>query len=263
MPDNPDRRVLRSAPARISRSSRASSVSIAEVIPDGDHAERIEQTDLFPWRMICALECTFALPSGGARKELGTGWLAGPRTVLTAAHNVFQPALGGFAKEVLVEPAHGSDSGRIGQSSTQVDCLEGYRQSQDPDLDIGVVHLDVGYPDLGSFTFAVLEQSDADSLRISVSGYPSESPPRRLLHHTKDLVLATATRLFYRSDTLRGQSGSPAWAILEGEPSPCVVGVHGRGTDLTPSGLPAANSAVRITDAIFSAIRHWVEPTAT
>ena len=74
--------------------------SALETVIDTDDRRRILETDLFPWRTICALHITSAL--GGF---VGTGWLAGPRTVITAGHCVYHLAdMGGWANEIEVTP---------------------------------------------------------------------------------------------------------------------------------------------------------------
>src|SRR4051794_24962558 len=50
-----------------------------------DERQRVLDTDLTPWRKICSLQMRGALGSG----VIGTGWLVGPRTVITAGHCVF------------------------------------------------------------------------------------------------------------------------------------------------------------------------------
>src|SRR5512135_392612 len=51
-----------------------------ESIIGTDDRVRILDTDLTPWRMICSLE----MRGPSSSSVIGTGWLAGPRTVMTA-----------------------------------------------------------------------------------------------------------------------------------------------------------------------------------
>jgi V8-like Glu-specific endopeptidase len=77
--------------------------ALESVIGDVDDRTRILETKLTPWRQICALDIE---GKNGAR-FIGTGWLAGPRTVVTAGHCVHHPDLGGWAERITVSPARG------------------------------------------------------------------------------------------------------------------------------------------------------------
>ena len=60
-------------------------VAAIEAIVDYDDRVRITQTTLVPWRRLCALRIHF--PSGSQAR--GTGFLVGPRAVITAGHCVY------------------------------------------------------------------------------------------------------------------------------------------------------------------------------
>src|SRR4051812_15241614 len=55
-----------------------------ETVIGQDDRTRILETHLPPWRMICALEMETTFGS-----FIGTGWFAGPKTLITAGHCVF------------------------------------------------------------------------------------------------------------------------------------------------------------------------------
>jgi glutamyl endopeptidase len=62
---------------------------------------RILDTELAPWRMICALRMRGQSGAGA----LGTGWFIGPRTVLTAGHCVYSTSFfDGWASSIEVIP---------------------------------------------------------------------------------------------------------------------------------------------------------------
>src|SRR5690606_38953892 len=50
-----------------------------EVIVGSDDRVRISETSKFPWRMICSL----VIHSASEDRYIGTGWLVGPRTIIT------------------------------------------------------------------------------------------------------------------------------------------------------------------------------------
>src|SRR4029450_3925081 len=84
---------------------RRSGPGLESVLGPDDRA-RILDTELPPWRMICALEMRG--PSGAG--AIGTGWLVGPRTILTAGHCVHSGRFyGGWARESVGGPGrHGA-----------------------------------------------------------------------------------------------------------------------------------------------------------
>ena len=79
-----------------------------ETVIGRDERVRILDTDLAPWRMICALRMR-----AQRRGTLGTGWFIGPKTVLTAGHCVFSTGFfGGWASTIEVIPGlNGSGDG--------------------------------------------------------------------------------------------------------------------------------------------------------
>jgi V8-like Glu-specific endopeptidase len=102
-----------------------------ETVIGRDERVRILDTDLAPWRMICALRMRG--PSGAG--AIGTGWFIGPKTVLTAGHCVFSTGFfGGWASIIEMIPGlNGSGDGRgtrpYGSVSSQrfssIDPLDG------------------------------------------------------------------------------------------------------------------------------------------
>lgn len=73
-----------------------------ETVIDRDDRVRILDTELYPWRMICALHMRG--PNGAG--AIGTGWFIGPKTVVTAGHCVFSNYFfGGRASTNEILPA--------------------------------------------------------------------------------------------------------------------------------------------------------------
>lgn len=101
----------------------AGRVGIETVILD-DGRVRISQTALLPWRMICALRIT---GSNGVR-AVGTGWLIGPRTLVTAGHCVHHPDLGGWAARIEVSAGREtvrSSRTRLSPARASLPCKSG------------------------------------------------------------------------------------------------------------------------------------------
>src|SRR5215217_3015125 len=109
-----------------------------------DERVRILDTDLPPWRMICALRMRG--PSGAG--AIGTGWFIGPKTVLTAGHRVFSTRFfGGWASSMEIIPGLvglGDDAamrpyGSI--TSERFTSVDRWVEAEDADFDIGCIHL--------------------------------------------------------------------------------------------------------------------------
>lgn len=236
-----------------------------ESILAGDDRVRILDTDLPPWRMICALRMTS--PSGGT--AIGTGWFIGPKTVLTAGHCVFSNHFfGGWASSIEVIPgllgagdaAANRPYGSV--TSTRFSSVDRWVQSEDADFDIGCIHLDQAKgEEVGWFALTTIPPDDLLGYLVNVSGYPGDrGGGNEQYHHRNRVLRVTERRIYYEVDTFGGQSGAPVW-IHENEGSPpLAVGIHAYGTGGTPASLGiTANSAPRIIPEVLDKLTEWVE----
>jgi V8-like Glu-specific endopeptidase len=238
---------------------RARSTTLESILGDTDRRKQILETELTPWRMICALE--IESQSGGA--FVGTGWFAGPRTVITAGHCVFDPIeLGGWAKKITVVPGRNVDKKPFKTAtSSAFSTTDRWQQAQDADFDYGVIHLntDLG-ASVGSFSVGVLPDEALKNRLVNVSGYPFEPGEGKAQYfHANRVKALTGRRLFYDIDTMGGQSGSPVWAYEEGSDIPVVVAIHAYGVGGVPNGLNVvANSGPRVLPEVLEVIRGWI-----
>jgi V8-like Glu-specific endopeptidase len=76
------------------------SQTVAEVVIGRDDRVQITNTTAYPWRTICSLIIT----ARDGSRWIGTGWLVGPRTVITAGHCVYMHKRGGWARSIEVIP---------------------------------------------------------------------------------------------------------------------------------------------------------------
>jgi V8-like Glu-specific endopeptidase len=235
-----------------------------ETVLGVDDRVRILDTDLSPWRMICALRMRG--PSGAG--AIGTGWFIGPRTVLTAGHCVFSSHFfGGWANTIEVIPGmngngDSSDARPYGSATTQrLSSLDRWTESQDPDFDIGCIHLDQPLGEVvGWFSVGALPPDRLESFLVNVSGYPGDRGAGAEQYHARNRVLqVTERRIFYEVDTYGGQSGAPVWIHEEEGAPPLAVGVHAYGTGGAPVGGAPSNSAPRIIPEVLDKIIGWVE----
>jgi glutamyl endopeptidase len=230
-----------------------------------DERVRILDTDLAPWRAICSLQMRGPTGSGA----IGTGWFVGPRTVLTAGHCVFSNFFfGGWAATVdvvpgrngLGPPAESEPFGRV--TSTSFSSVDRWQSDEDPDFDIGCIHLDEPLGEtVGWFPLGVRTAEQLEGFLVNVSGYPADRSDGAAQYHGHNRILRVSERrLFYEVDTFGGQSGAPVW-IYESDDTtrPLAVGVHAYGIGGTPASLGiTANSAPRITPEVLALVTEWV-----
>ncbi len=238
---------------------RPRSSPLESILGDTDRRKQILETELTPWRMICALE----IESQSGAAFVGTGWFACPRTVITAGHCVFDPVeLGGWAKKITVVPGRNVDKKPFqSASSSSFSSTDRWQEAQDADFDYGVIHLstDLGAA-VGSFSVGVLPDAALKNRLVNVSGYPFEPGEGRAQYfHANRVKALTGRRLFYDIDTMGGQSGSPVWAYEEGTDVPVVVAIHAYGVGGVPANLNVvANSGPRVLPEVLEVIRGWI-----
>ena len=237
---------------------RLNPVTGLETIIGTDQRVAVPDSDTDPWRRICQLD--LAGPMGTFK---GTGWFAGPATVITAGHCVHYAAFfGGWAEAITVTPGRHGDVRPFGQSrSLRFSTLNLWVDGQSADFDIGCVHLDepIGAA-TGSFPVQVLDDAGLSGRLVNVSGYPTDKDRAKVQYHHANRVMAlTARRIFYEIDTVSGQSGAPVWIQDTPADPPICVGIHAYGIPGTPIDLHiTANSAPRIDATIAGLLAAWV-----
>ncbi|UHD16362.1 trypsin-like serine peptidase [Thiocapsa bogorovii] len=233
------------------------------LLTDVDRRKQILETELTPWRMICALEIT----SQNGSTYTGTGWFAAPRTVITAGHCVFDPVeLGGWAKSIKVIPGRDDDDEPFGSAkSARFSTTDTWlaTQAEAPDFDYAAIHLDADLGSkVGTFGIGVLPDAELSSRLVNVSGYPvSPGNGRQQYFHANRVKAVTPRRVFYDVDTIGGQSGSPVWAYLDGNSEvPTVVAIHAYGVGGVPANLHVvANSGPRILPDVMDVLKGWIK----
>lgn len=236
-----------------------------ETVLGQDERVRILDTDLAPWRMICALRMRG--PNGAG--AIGTGWFIGPRTVLTAGHCVFSNYFfDGWASEIEVIPGRngpgsGPDAMPYGSvASERFSSLDRWVDGEDPDFDIGCIHLTEPLGDeVGWFAVGALPADRLESYLVNISGYPADRGAGAEQYHARNrIVRVSERRIFYEADTYGGQSGAPVWIHEAKQSPPLAVGVHAYGVGGTPAQLGiTANSAPRIIPEVLDRLAGWVE----
>jgi V8-like Glu-specific endopeptidase len=222
-----------------------------------DDRVRISDTDNKPWRMICSLSI-----QGPRGRFQGTGWFAGPKTIITAGHCIYQESqMGGWATQIEVSP--GQDGNNFPYSSVvskKFEVPEEWVASRgtNPDFDYGVIFLDQPLGErTGWFSVAIPDNNKLDGARVNLAGYPADPAggfgTYQLFH--ADLASDIGdSRFFYAIDTYGGQSGAPVWIELDDNGNRQVVGIHTYGI----GGSFKLNSATRITPTILTDIKQWL-----
>jgi glutamyl endopeptidase len=230
-----------------------------ESIIGADERTRIRETEETPWRMVCALEI-----EGPWGNFVGTGWLAGPRTIITAGHCVFDSTqMGGWAKKIRISPGRDGDERPVAPvESEKFSTVDRWRANQDPDFDMAAIHLTQPLGDtLGWFGVASLTDDQLRGYMVNVSGYPGTPGGGTEQWWAKNRIReVTPRRIFYEVDTSGGQSGGPAYIYESVDSPPVVVGIHAYGTGGTPQNIPfQVNSAPRIIPEVVAQIQTWID----
>ena len=222
-----------------------------------DERVRIRETEQPPFNLICALR--IAAPWGDF---IGTAWFAGPKTLITAGHCVFDAnQMGGWASEITIYPGRDGDepppATLVSKDFSTVDLWE---QNQDPDHDIAAIHLEENVlKGAAPFRIATMPDADLQDQLVNVSGYPSDKGGFEQWWARNRIRAVRPLRIFYDVDTVAGQSGGPAYLLDKPGATPTVVAIHAYGVGGTPDSLKLeVNSAPRITADKLNQIKAWV-----
>ncbi len=220
----------------------------AEVVIGRDDRIRINATTGYPWRCICSLLVTAA---DGSR-WIGTGFLVGPRLVVTAGHVVYMHNRGGWARRIEVIPGRNGTSRPYGSCfSSLYHSVNGWTKKKKRNYDYAAIVLpsNCKYGNrLGYFGYAAYGNSGLQNTTVNVAGYPGDKPPGTHWWHARKLTAIRSKTLVYNIDTAGGQSGAPVWQYKNGVRH--VVGIH-------TNGSTSGNSATRITREVFDNIKRW------
>lgn len=257
------------APSRLASKRLAVGKSDQPIHPPGgiglesliglDERTRILDTEDAPWNMICALEI-----KGPWGNFVGTGWFAGPKTIVTAGHCVYEKRqMGGWAKEIIVRP--GCDGAEVPFGPVKATRFESTKQwlaTQAQDYDIGVIHLDAPvHDDIGWFGVSSLPDDDLLARFVNVSGYPGDKGGREQWWARNRVKGLSPLRIYYDVDTVGGQSGAPVFIVDKEGDTPKVVGIHAYGVGgAKPAHIKEeVNSAPRITPEVVELIQGWIK----
>jgi V8-like Glu-specific endopeptidase len=218
---------------------------LAEAIIGKDDRVQVPDPMIYPFRCICSLRLRTQSGLWGA----GTGWLVGPRTVITAGHCLFLHEHGGWIAEMEVYPARQADFKPFTAAAQYAMTVAGWKEDALPESDYGAVWLDRDVTGFGSFGYAALDAGLLETLRCQVVGYPSDKQGT-MWGHARHLMQVLDKQLEYDIDTIDGNSGGPVFVIHEG--SAIAIGIHNYGNSVS-----MRNTATRLTKPVFANIQRW------
>ena len=219
-----------------------------------DNRSQVGGTTANPYSAVVLVRVDF--DGDGAYESWGSGAMISANDVLTAAHVLWDPAYG-YAKNVQVVPAMSGGSTPFGTAqATALHVTDGYvAAGGDLNVDFGVVNLGSSIG-AATGTFALQPSRDSAVLigdTVVTAGYPGD-------WSSDGSVMVTAsgeihgrfggTRAVYSDtlDTYGGQSGSPLWQIVNGQPT--VVGIH-------TAGFATYNNGTVVTTDFYNVIAAW------
>ncbi len=234
--------------ARAQGTSSLEQASAQEVVIGRDTRTKIEGIERYPWRCICSLQ----MLSADGQYFIGTGWLVGPRTVITAGHCVFLHNHGGWPRSITVIPGrNGARKPFKATRSQEFWSVRGWVDHSERSYDYGAIILPEDYPignQIGYFGYLAYDNSSLSGKLANLSGYPGDKPSGTQWWGVQRFKEVTGTTLVYDIDTFGGQSGAPVWRVINGKRY--AVGIH-------TNGYLTGNSATRITRPVFNNITMW------
>jgi glutamyl endopeptidase len=224
--------------------------SLESIIGTDDRVQ-VTATANYPWRVHASLLITAA---DGSR-WIGTGWFLGPHTLGTAGHVVFiknsgVPGRDGWVRSIQVIPGRNGNQQPYGSvTSNNFRSVTGWTNNGDQNYDYGAILLptelgqQTGWLGFGNFDDATIRSSVAN-----IAGYPGDKPAGTLWFHASDVVDVNALKVFYKTDTVGGQSGSAVYRYANGQRHAFAVHAYGGAS---------SNSGTRINAQVFANLQAW------
>ena len=195
-----------------------SDVSTTSIFGEDDRYHT-EETEVFPNRFICYIETTWS--NGTVNKA--TGWLCGPSTMMTVAHNVYDPDKG-WPTSIRIWPGRNKNTAAYGSArGIEIHMPAAYKYFSVTKYDVALIYLNTPIGSkTGYFGIKYRPESYASSA-VFIAGYPLEKN-KELWKDAGRILRVQLGELHYTIDTESGQSGSPIY-LGSGAERYCV-GIH-------------------------------------
>jgi len=208
-----------------------------------DEREPPERLDRRPYESIALIH---SYRSGHSRpSQMGTGWLATPFHIVTAAHVLKSGAkVRGWLRYDGEKDTWGAYF-----EARQLVLHPDYVNNANPSYDIAVIHL----PKAIEIPALDIEESTSPPVgQLRCAGYPEDKGGLSLFEARGNSKEVVDNLLFHDIDTDEGQSGSPIWSGIARK----VVAIHtGHGGDLHET----LNRSVYLNAVVVAWIREQIE----
>lgn len=239
----------------VAKNKLAETVKLSNVLLDGpktsqrtticygtDDRELVQDSKAKPFRFICRIE-------GSKNKSLkvGTAFIIGRRTLVTAAHNLWVDEQGkpnvqskNRIRNFTVYPGATETTAPFGSFRATAEPYPSYIGNMHVANDAAVLKLERDLPaSFSALPWLPVNPTDLDGKICVISGYPACRPnvskcksPQRNQYFQGGSVAEQAGILHYLIDTTGGQSGSPILVVTktaDGELQSTAVGIHTKG----------------------------------
>jgi predicted chitinase/V8-like Glu-specific endopeptidase len=217
----------------------------------------VTDTTTFPARAI--VQILFETSTG--RKQVCTGAMIAPDTVLTAGHCIHSGSVAGTVHtKFQVIPGRNQGAAPFGQCAVRrAYVLSGWTGATTPaearNADLGALKLDCKVGERTGW-MGVNAAADATSGQaITIQGYATDKAPTGRQWKSEDVIrLLWDLKGFHQADTFGGTSGAP---VALSASQNVIIGIHTNGLhDVAP--WAENNAFTRITAARLSIIKSWI-----